>query len=457
MNHATQAYKHFPKSSWTASFALFSEEDLVHILSSAKSTRPLLRQVLGGPDTVNSFVDTVLNNKGTLIQGLLYPVGKQLPRRSRPSGYYYKLSLQDDPEPTKLKLRSVIRTNGLVLHLLAYDTKATRKFKKKDVGSATAAGLSGLYDDGEGDEDDFVLDAAFLDQQHPITAAHNASASSSSTSRPVTYDPSKINFSRGSKTLTNVEVKYARHEDCPDHRHTRIVGVDLGERISFCATRIGPKEGERTADNEGERETVYIRREYLYRPSIQFGRACQGRLQESGLDLVLSRVPSLELGGVARYIQYTSQHRDALREFFQGSWYMRHSWEAGKAQRACYDYGIKAVLGLIGGSEGRKHKENDGPAPVFAVGLGSFDSQTGLSSKHPKMEKLFIRKVRTHTGLCMLAAGLSCPFLFITPLQDQPFLVTFIHLHPCVGHVPWVLSRGRSRVFYIGEMSQTRL
>ncbi|KAF9944167.1 hypothetical protein BGZ72_002708, partial [Mortierella alpina] len=71
---------------------------------------------------------------------------------------------------------------------------------------------------------------------------------------------------------------------------------------------------------------------------------------------------------------------------------MKHSWEAGKAQRACYDYGIKVVLGLVGGSEGRKHKENEGPAPVFVVVLGSFDSQTGLSSKRPKMEKLFVRK-----------------------------------------------------------------
>ena len=192
----------------------------------------------------------------------------------------------------------------------------------------------------------------------------------------------------------NVEVKYARKEDCPDHRHTRVVGVDLGERVSFCATRIGPKQGERTADNEGVRETVYIRREYLYKPSTQFRRACQDRLQESGLDLVLSRVPSLQLGGVARYVQYTAEHRGTIRDFFQGAWYMKHAWEAGKAQRACYDYAIKAVLGLVGGSEGRKHKDTEGPAPVFAVGLGSFDSQTGLSSKHPKMEKLFIRKVR---------------------------------------------------------------
>jgi hypothetical protein len=72
---------------------------------------------------------------------------------------------------------------------------------------------------------------------------------------------------------------------------------------------------------------------------------------------------------------------------------VKHSWEAARAQTASYDYAIKAVFGLVGGSEGRKHRSEDGPAPVFAIGLGSFDTQTGLSSKHPKLEKLFIRKV----------------------------------------------------------------
>ncbi|KAF9563529.1 hypothetical protein EC968_004829 [Mortierella alpina] len=93
----------------------------------------------------------------------------------------------------------------------------------------------------------------------------------------------------------------------------------------------------------------------------------QDRMQQSGLDLTLSRMPALELRGVAKYTQYTAIHRDAIHEFYHGSWYMKHSWEASKAQAASYDYAIKAVLGLVGGSEGRKHKESGGPAPVFAL------------------------------------------------------------------------------------------
>ncbi|OAQ25218.1 hypothetical protein K457DRAFT_1867105 [Linnemannia elongata AG-77] len=186
-------------------------------------------------------------------------------------------------------------------------------------------------------------------------------------------------------------------EHCPDYKDVKVVGVDLGEKISFCTTRVGPKEGERTPETEGRRETVSIRRNFLYKPSTAFRQQYQRRMQDEGVDLILSRMPSLELGGVALYIQYTANYREAIREFYHGSWFMKHSWEASKAQTACYDYAIKAVLGLVGGSEGRKHKENEGPAPVFALGLGSFDTQTGLPSKHPKLEKLFIRKLKSGT------------------------------------------------------------
>ncbi|KAG0059174.1 hypothetical protein BGZ89_000640 [Linnemannia elongata] len=69
----------------------------------------------------------------------------------------------------------------------------------------------------------------------------------------------------------------------------------------------------------------------------------------------------------------------------------RRRGPTSKAQTACYDYAVKTVLGLVGGSEGRQYKENEGPAPVFALGLSSFDTQTGLPSKYPKLEELFIR------------------------------------------------------------------
>ncbi|KAF9935636.1 hypothetical protein BGZ67_003237 [Mortierella alpina] len=124
--------------------------------------------------------------------------------------------------------------------------------------------------------------------------------------------------------------------------------------MSFSATKIDPKEGERTAEHEGQRETVYVRRNYLYKPATAFRQQYQDRMQQSGLDLVLSWMPPLELGGVAEHIEYAAKYRDAIREFYHGRWFLKRSWEVSTAQTACYDYAIKAVHGLVGGSEGTR-------------------------------------------------------------------------------------------------------
>ncbi|KAG0289603.1 hypothetical protein BGZ97_006426, partial [Linnemannia gamsii] len=82
------------------------------------------------------------------------------------------------------------------------------------------------------------------------------------------------------------------------------------------------------------------------------------------------------------------------------------------AQDATYDLAIKAILAFGGVSEGKKF-EGDGPAPIFAIGLGSFDTQTGLSSKHPQLEKRFIIKARaqscTVVGVHEFNTSAKCP------------------------------------------------
>ncbi|KAG0250059.1 hypothetical protein BGZ95_007323, partial [Linnemannia exigua] len=239
MNQASGAFKDYPMSSWTADFCLFSEEDLVHILYHIDTTRPILHRLLGGKDTQVDLVSKVLSQKGILIQSLLYSVGKSCNRRSRPSGYHHKLSLQSDPSDTKLKLRSVIRTNGLILHLLAYDTMDKRKRTAKEKGSTTAAGSSGLYDADDNDID-FLLDPAFLQDDNLLSTpepSQSTTTSSSSSHLTAAYDPRRINFSRGSKSLENVEIMFDSPEHCPDYKDVKIVGVDLGEKILFCATR----------------------------------------------------------------------------------------------------------------------------------------------------------------------------------------------------------------------------
>ncbi|KAF9950545.1 hypothetical protein BGZ65_006554 [Modicella reniformis] len=66
--------------------------------------------------------------------------------------------------------------------------------------------------------------------------------------------------------------------------------------------------------------------------------------------------------------------------FYGDILFRRKSWDLSKAQQATYDYGTKAILDLEGGNEGRPKDNN--LLVVFAIGLGSFNTRTGLPAKH---------------------------------------------------------------------------
>jgi len=67
--------------------------------------------------------------------------------------------------------------------------------------------------------------------------------------------------------------------------------------------------------------------------------------------------------------------------FYLCRWNLRKQWEMRKAQEASYDYAIKSIMGVGGASDCTRRDEGK-PNVIFAVGLGSFNSQTGLPSKH---------------------------------------------------------------------------
>jgi hypothetical protein len=201
----------------------------------------------------------------------------------------------------------------------------------------------------------------------------------------------RINFKRSSIMLPNLEKVYDSREKCPNPRDVVVVGIDPGERVTMCCTRV--------SFTSGERESVSIRRSFLYRPYTRFKQLYERRLMQAGLTRVVSAIPPLKLGGVVTYLQYLDATgasptvRSRLMAFYQSTWYLKKAWDLSKAQTACFDYGIKAILRLVGGSEGRSY-QGAGPPPIFAIGLGDFNTKTGLPSKHSKMEKIFIRKVR---------------------------------------------------------------
>ncbi|CAO3570970.1 unnamed protein product [Mortierella alpina] len=61
------------------------------------------------------------------------------------------------------------------------------------------------------------------------------------------------------------------------------------------------------------------------------------------------------------------------------------------------NHGTKALLSLIDdhqGNEGLPRRRRPARPVIFAIGLGSFDTQTGLSSKHGAFEMHFIKRIQ---------------------------------------------------------------
>ncbi len=73
------------------------------------------------------------------------------------------------------------------------------------------------------------------------------------------------------------------------------------------------------------------------------------------------------------------------------------SWDCRKAELAAHDYGVKAIWNLVdhlGVHEATRRGARE-PHVVFAIGLGPFDTPTGLSCKHSQFEKRLVPRVRS--------------------------------------------------------------
>ncbi|KAF9944578.1 hypothetical protein BGZ65_011845, partial [Modicella reniformis] len=129
------------------------------------------------------------------------------------------------------------------------------------------------------------------------------------------------------------------------------------------------------------RKSVMVRRSFLYRHYAIFRRRLEERKHEE-IDLIESLMSPMSLNGMNNNLWYlnTDDRRDMLYNFSGHKWYLRKTWDFRKAQQATYDYGVKAILELGNGSEGRSKVDNQ--SVVFAIGLGTFITRTGMPSKH---------------------------------------------------------------------------
>jgi hypothetical protein len=82
---------------------------------------------------------------------------------------------------------------------------------------------------------------------------------------------------------------------------------------------------------------------------------------------------------------------EKLLDFYFDKWFLRNKWDCKKAQAACMDYVINAILKLAGGSIGAKRKADN--HSVICVGLGSFKTNSGQTSKHGELIKKLVIKV----------------------------------------------------------------
>ncbi|KAI1306688.1 hypothetical protein EDD11_004691, partial [Mortierella claussenii] len=289
-NRDPKVFADFAMSKLSPSFISLSECDLLHILQRHPVGWKLAQKILSC-QTIRDAEQAVWRSKGRLIERLLYKTGGK-----RRDGYNWRTSLQQQSDQkTRFKLRGLLATSGLQLHLIAFDTSKPRyqrpwKGKEKDKddededegdGDEGAEDISDLLDVDL--EESFKFDSAFLDRgvdeeednEEPSPSRKRFRTASMATNPPkpherVAFDPKTINWKRGSDMLKSVEVEFGTPEQCCPFTHARVVGIDPGEVNTATATLLDPA-------RPHHRQTVTIRRKYLYRPFLLFRRQCMDR------------------------------------------------------------------------------------------------------------------------------------------------------------------------------------
>ncbi|KAG0211194.1 hypothetical protein BGX28_008374 [Mortierella sp. GBA30] len=72
---------------------------------------------------------------------------------------------------------------------------------------------------------------------------------------------------------------------------------------------------------------------------------------------------------------------------------LRHQWDARGAYKAEFFAITDSLLGMVGGSIGRRRDSEN--KVVIAVGLGDFKSKVGLGSVHTSFASFFVQKCRS--------------------------------------------------------------
>ncbi|KAK3815058.1 MAG: hypothetical protein J3Q66DRAFT_402029 [Benniella sp.] len=420
LHRGQQNYCDFVKASFLPSYVDLSESVLLDILSQDKTcwtivlkTMRTLGPLSGKPNlTKGAIRDHANSHKGSIINWLFGHDG------------YNNLSLQEHSHvESKFKLKGTINTDGLVLHLLAYDTTIMRPKAKKQAESdhqddldmldqddedlqfecmfdeLQELDLEGVFDELEDlDYEDAELQSLPVDEEletpdYSEKDLHQESlrwlqrldsmdietfefADMRQDGMELEHtnpDPSPaqpangkhtINWKQSTKLLPNVEVIFDHQNKCPPHDSTVVIGVDPGVINTITAAKIDPK-------TPNSRHVVTVKQRYLYTPAILFRNLLQSKKDSAGIADLEHGIPPFRRATLAQYFEYLGSPVPAdssttsktvletLLEFYHSNWYRKKRWDLQKASTACMDLAIKGVLTMAGGSEGRKLEETD--------------------------------------------------------------------------------------------------
>jgi len=178
----------------------------------------------------------------------------------------------------------------------------------------------------------------------------------------------------------------------------KILGIDLGQAFVVGVSAILPDQGDQ------EQQIFYnlaASQKAVYQPTLKFRhwseqqkRAIPPGREESVADVESSlpplRGPDADFQQHARALGECGQQLDT---FYNGSRqrYKRHKFDAQKARNEEFAHLTDQILRMVGGTIGeRRDPENK---VAIGIGLGQFQSSSGLSSLHSSFLSYFLTRV----------------------------------------------------------------
>ncbi|KAG0355766.1 hypothetical protein BGX24_006552, partial [Mortierella sp. AD032] len=149
-----------------------------------------------------------------------------------------------------------------------------------------------------------------------------------------------------------------------------------------------------------------VKQKAVYQPTFRFRRWEEDAKkavpegEEDSIRTIESHLPPLRgsASSIIDYVRELQQVEDRLKEFYAGDdhEFLKRSWDHTRARQMEYQATAERLLGIVGGSLGRRLEDNRSDDPILiGIGLGQFTSNSRLSSLHSSFLEYFIKTARS--------------------------------------------------------------